>query len=130
AGNIDQHAAGHEAAHMLNAELGESAARPNVLELVAIVKAVAPHLMRERVELSADLAKLGDDELFVDLATIRYRRRRLGVNVELPAFVDECGLRIRRQHRAELEDFAGADQPGGTQHGLGSHEVARAALVL
>ena len=66
--NIDQHAAGHQAADVLDAELVESAARPDVAELVAIVEAVAPHLVRERVELGADLAELGDDQLFVDLA--------------------------------------------------------------
>ena len=53
---------------MLDAELVEAAARADVAELEAIVEAVAPHLMRERVELGADLAELGDDELLVDLA--------------------------------------------------------------
>src|SRR5437879_12024819 len=77
-------------------ELLESRARADVAELEAIVEAVAPHLVREGVELRADLAELGDDELLVDLASIRYRWRRLGVDVEDAAGVDEGRSEERR----------------------------------
>ena len=57
-----------QAADMLDAELLEAVARADVAELEAIVEAVAPHLVREGVDLGADLAELGDDELLLDLA--------------------------------------------------------------
>ena len=65
--DVDQHAAGHEAADVLDAKLAESAACADVGKLVAIVEAVAPHLMREGVELRADLAELGDDQFLLDV---------------------------------------------------------------
>src|SRR5437879_13343723 len=89
-------------------ELLELRTRADFAELEAIVEALAPHLVREGVELRADLAELGDDELLVDLAGIRYRRGRLGVDVEDAAGVDEGLLGIRGQHGAELEHPPGA----------------------
>src|SRR5262249_57858555 len=101
--HIDQYATGYQAADILDPELFESRASADVAQLEAIVEAVAPHLMSECVELGADLAKLGDDKLLVDLAGVGYWRRRLGVDVEYAASIDEDLLGIRRQHRPELK---------------------------
>src|ERR1044072_4449168 len=98
-------------------------------ELEAVVEAVAPHLVREGVELRADLAELGDDELLVHLAGVLERRRGLGVDVEHAPGVDERLLRIRREQRAELEALAGPDQLRRAHYALARHHVRRAALV-
>src|SRR5437879_13675610 len=104
-------------------ELLELRTRADFAELEAIVEALAPHLVREGVELRADLAELGDDELLVDLAGIRYRWRRLGVDVEDAAGVDESLLGIGGQHGAELEHLAGPDEPCRAQDRFGFHHV-------
>src|SRR5262249_53989501 len=119
----------YQAADILDPELFESRASADVAQLEAIVEAVAPHLMSECVELGADLAKLGDDKLLVDLAGVGYWRRRLGVDVEYAASIDE-GLRgIGRQHRPELKHLAGSDQLCRAQNCVGLHHVGRSALV-
>ena len=108
--DVDQHAAGDERADPLDAELGEPAASRVVVDLHAVVEAAADRLVREAVELRADLADLGDDELLVAAAAVGsvVHERALGVHVEAPR-AEERHRCV--QHAAELDDLAGLDEP-------------------
>ena len=70
-GHVDQHAAGHQGADLLDAELGEAGPGGDLVGLEAVVVAVLDRLMREAVELGADLPDLADDELLVAAAPVR-----------------------------------------------------------
>src|SRR5712691_11049435 len=58
AGDVDQHAAREEGRRVLHAELGEARARRYLARLEAVVVRVTVRLVREAVELRADLADL------------------------------------------------------------------------
>ena len=128
-GNVDQDAAGHQAADVLDSELLESTSRADLAELEAIVKTIAPHLVGEGVELGADLAELGDDQLFIGLTSIRCRQCRFGVDVEDAAGIDKSFLGVRRKYCSELEHLAGLDQFCRAQNRLGLHHIGGTALV-
>src|SRR5262249_47327105 len=100
---IDQYATGYQAADILGPELFETSASADFALPGTIEEGVAQILMGECVELGADLAKLGDYKLRVALAGFGYWRRRLGVDVEYAASIDEGLLGIRRQRRPELK---------------------------
>ena len=66
-------------------------------------------LVREAVELRADLADLGDDDLLIRAAPVRQlvHERALGVDVEAPC----AEKRHRRpEHVREFDHLAGLDQ--------------------
>jgi len=129
AGNVDQHAAREERRRVLHAELGEAGARRRLADLEAVVKRIAVALVREAVELRADLADLGGDDLLVAAARVPagVHEGALGVQVEdARAGEGHAGP----EHVAQLDDLAGLDEPRAAQHDLGVlHVVARAALV-
>ena len=126
--DVDQHPARDERADVLDAELGEARARRHVADLDAVVQAVADRLMREPVELRADLADLGEDDLFVAAAAVRpgIHVRALRFHLEAPA---DRERHVGPEHAPELEDLAGAYQARGPQHRFGLHVIAGAALV-
>ena len=127
-GDVDQHAARDERADVLDAQLREARPGRDLVELEAVVEAVLDRLVGEAVELRAHLADLGQDHLFVAAASIRLgvHERPLDVHVESPRARNR---HVGREHVADLDDLAGADQAGRAQHGLGLHVVARPALV-
>src|SRR5262249_53898403 len=108
----------------------ESTARTDFAELEAIVETVTPHLMSEGVELGADLAKFGDNQLFVGHASIRYRQRGFRIDVEDAVSVDERFLRIRRKYRGEFEYLTGLDQFCRAQNRLRFHHIPCTALIV
>ena len=58
----------------------------------AVVHAVADGLVREAVELRADLADLADDDLFVAAAPVGLRRHLRALGVELESARPENGM--------------------------------------
>ena len=70
--NVNQHTAGHQRAHLLDSQLGEAGPRRRFVDLVTVVHAVADRLVAEAVELRADLTNLGDDDLLVAAAAVRF----------------------------------------------------------
>ena len=126
--DVDEHAAGHEGAHLLDAELGEAAASRDGAGLEAVVVAVLVRLVREAVELGADLADLRDDELLVATPAVGevVHERALHVHVEASR-AEERHLVVH--HVGDLDDLARLDELFGPHHACGLHVVARAALV-
>jgi len=76
----------------------------------------------------ADLADLGNDQLFVAVALVRAERTgaALGVHVVLAARIER---HVASQHVRELEGLAGLDQLRGAQDVGGLHVIAGAAFV-
>ena len=68
-----QHASRHQRADLVDAQLGEAGTGRDLVDLEAVVHAVADGLMAEAIELGADLADFGDDELLVAAAPVRLR---------------------------------------------------------
>ena len=98
--------------------LVKPAARRDLVGLEAVVVAVAMRLVREAVELRADLTDLGEDDLLVAAALVRagVHERALDVHVE--------AARAEERHRGpehmrELDHLAGLDQLRGVEHGCG-----------
>jgi len=67
---VDQHAPGHDLPPGVDAELGEAAPRRVLVHLEAVVPGVLVRLVREPVELRADLPDLRDDDLLVGAAPV------------------------------------------------------------
>jgi len=57
-----------------NAQFGEAGPARNLVELEAVVHAVADSLVAEAVELRAHLADFGDHQLFIAAALIGFRK--------------------------------------------------------
>jgi len=114
AGNVDQYAAGHQHADLLDAELGEAVARRDVLGLEAIVVHVVVGLVGEAVELRADLSHLGDDQLLVAVALVGEVAHRGALDLHIVhAPGRERHLGIERM--AELDHLSALDQLGGIE---------------
>ncbi len=72
--DVDEHAARHERADVLDAELREPVGLRELAPVVAVVEQVADADVAEAVELRADLADLGADDLVVIHRAIRAHR--------------------------------------------------------
>jgi len=118
-----------QVADLLDAELREPAPARDVVDLRAVVDLVLVRLVHEAVELGADLAQLGDDDLLVAAPAVGglVHEPALGVHVETPGAEERHG---GVQHAADLDDLAGLDQPRGLEHRLRLLVVGRAPLVV
>ena len=108
-GDVDQDAAREQRADIVDTELLEAVALGVLVDLLAIVPAVEMGLVRKAVELRADLAELGDDELFVRAAHVGelVHERALGMHVEAPRSEER---HAGAEHVREFEHLAGLDQ--------------------
>src|SRR5439155_1208380 len=95
----------------------------------AIVPAVQVRLVREPVELGADLSDFGDHDLLVAAAHVRelVHERAFDVHVETSS-AEKRHLVV--EHVAELDHLSGLDQLDRIEHALRLHVIARAALVV
>ena len=73
-GDVDEHAARHERADVLDAELREPVALRELGAVVAVVEEIADADVAQTVELRADLADLGADDLVVIHGPVRAER--------------------------------------------------------
>src|SRR6185295_11829570 len=126
--DVDQDAAREQRAHIVDTELLEAGALGVLGDLLAIVPAVEMGLVRKAVELGADLAELGDDDLFVRAAHVGefVHERALGVHVETPRPEER---HAGTEHVRELDHLAGLDQLRGIHYGRGLLVIGRTALV-
>ena len=83
-GNITQHTARKQCSDLFHAELGESAAGSDVIDLDTVVELPVDALMREHVELRPDLAELGGHQFLVGVALVAAHRSggALGMQIE------------------------------------------------
>ena len=94
----------------------------------AVVIFAAVNLVREGVELRANLAKLRDDDLFVLAARARVRRRAaFHVQIEAPR-ADQ--RQRRRKVEAERKHFARVNQFRRFQSHLRLHQISGAHFIL
>src|SRR5213594_3514225 len=127
--DVEHHAAREERRRVLHPELGEARARCDLTSLEAVVVRIAVGLMREAVELRADLADFTGHDFLVAAARVPsgIHEGALGMQVE--------NARAEEGHAgpedvAELDHLAGLDETRAAQYGLGIlHMVPRAALV-
>jgi hypothetical protein len=112
----------------VDAVFGEAAARGVLADIGAVVPFVADGLMREAVELRADMAQFGDDQFLIRAALVG-----LGVHEGALGMQVETARAEKRhawpEHVRKFDDLTRFDQLGGLQNGLRFLVVHRAALV-
>src|SRR6185295_16534803 len=105
---------------LFDAKPGEAAARSYLVQLHAVVEAVADADVREAVDLCAHLTQLGGDDLIVASEFVVAEGPARAERVEAELARSELG-NAGLEHAAEIVDLALANQPGRRHHGLGFH---------
>src|SRR5439155_5852066 len=114
-------------ADILDADLGETGTRGDLLGLETVVMDTVMALMAEAVELGADLAHLGGDDLLIAAALVGPGSRGTALELHVEGTRPQRHLVI--EHVAEFDDLAGLDQPGGVEQALRLHMIGGTAFV-
>src|SRR4029079_18393873 len=101
-----EHAARDECTDFLDTELRETGARGGALDRNAVVQAAVDALVREHVELRADLPELGRDELLVAHALVGAERSVRALRIEVEA-AGRDRRNVTRKDAPQFDDFAG-----------------------